>query len=130
MTPFAHIDQSDFPLVVVTYTGEKPTEENFPQYLEELTDVYRREAPFIIVFDAFKSVLPGLKYQRKQAQWMTEHLDLIEQYCLGSAFVIPQDIIRTVLKAIFAIQPPPMRYEIFATMEAGMAWAKSRSVSV
>lgn len=130
MTLFAHIDQSDFPLVIVTFTGVKPTEENFQAYLDELTEVYKKGETFMIVFDASQAVLLSLKYQRKQAQWITDHLGLIQEFCLGTAFVIPNDIIRTVLKAIFSIQQQPDPYEIFATLDAGMAWAKSRLISV
>lgn len=130
MNPYAFIDQSDFPLVTVTFTGAKATDENFQTYLEELSGIYAKEEPFIMVFDATQAVLPNIKYQRRQAQWMSEHHQSIETYCLGTAYVIPHDIIRTVLKAIFALQPQSAPYEVFATLEGGMAWARSRVVSV
>lgn len=130
MNPYAFIDQSDFPLVTVTFSGAKVTEENFQTYLDELSELYAKEEPFIMVFDASEATLPNIKYQRRQALWMAEHYQSIEAYCLGTAYVIPNDIIRTVLKAIFALQQQPSPYEVFATLEGGLAWAKSRVVSV
>lgn len=129
MTPFAHIDQTEFPLVIITFSGERPSEENFQAYLDHITKIYHREEPFIVVVDASQAVLPALKYQRQQAQWMADHLELIESYCRGTAYIIPNDIMRTLLKAIFAIQQQSVPYEIFATLEGGMAWAKSRLIS-
>ena len=130
MASYADFDQSNFPLVTITFGAVKANEENFQAYLDEMSRLYERKEPLIIIFDATNATFPGIKYQQRQAKWLADHRKTMETYCMGTAYVIPNDIIRTVLKAIFSLQQQPVPYEIFATPEGGLAWARSRLVSV
>lgn len=124
MTNYADFDRSNFPLIVVTFTGAKETDENFAVYLDGLHANYDPKKNFSLVFDATKAASPNLKYQQRQAKWMKEHEDLIQTYCLGVAYVMPNIVLRTVLKMIFAIQNNPVPFKVFGELEEGMAWAK------
>jgi hypothetical protein len=55
-------------------------------------------------------VLPGITYQKMQAKWLKEHEQLMKDYCKGTAYVLPNRIIRNVLSAIFAFQKQPVDY--------------------
>jgi hypothetical protein len=134
MTPYATFHLEDFPIVTVRFTGAKAEEENFQAYLNSLHEAYKREAPFTYIFDATQATLPGFKYQKMQADWLKENEPLMKSYCLGTAYVIPNAMIRTVLKGIFALQQQPVPYLIAGTNEEAQQWctkqielAKARS---
>jgi len=124
MEQYARVDREQFPLVVVTFTGAKPTPTNFQQYLDELYANYAPKQPFVLVFDATSAKVPGITYQKKQAEWMREHQDLIQSYCLGIAYVMPSAVIRNVLKLIFKLQNDPVPSKVFSSREEGLAWAQ------
>lgn len=126
MTPYAEVDRSQFPLVFVRFTGQEPDDERFTAYLHELTALYDAQTPLAIVFDAREATLPGLKYQKLQANWMKGHWDNMVQYCRGTAYVINNPAVRTILRMIFAIQKQPAPYEVTAAWETGRDWARER----
>jgi hypothetical protein len=122
---YANFDISDLSLVRITFTGNKPTDESFNAYLDELESLYNQRKPLGIIFDATKAVAPKLSYQKLQAQWLNEHWLLIKNYCKGTAYVIPSAPIRLVLKMIFSFQNQPVPYKIFSKMEEAVEWLNS-----
>jgi hypothetical protein len=123
MSTYASFDRSTFPLITITFTGEKETPESFEQYLDGLYQNYERQEPFSLVFDATKAPSPSLTYQQKQAAWMNKHKELIETYCRGVAYVIPNLILRNILKVIFGLQRNPAPFKVFSSVEEGKNWA-------
>lgn len=126
MEKYATIDDSNFPEVLVTFTGAKATDENFPQYMQEVKDQYERQERLAIIFDATGATTPGMKYQKQQADWLRENEQLMKDYCRGTAYVIPNPIIRTVLKGIFAFQKQPVPYNIVKSLEEARSWVASQ----
>ena len=124
MTNYADFDRSTFPLITVTFTGTKETPENFKSYLDGLLANYDRKEQFSLVFDASKASTPNPAYQQKQARWMKENESLIKTYCKGVAYVIPNPLLRGVLKFIFAVQKNPVPFKVVAKKEDGIQWAK------
>ena len=124
MTTYADFDRSNFPLIVVRFTGEEETEENFEAYLNGLYANYETKQSFSLVFDATNAADPKVKYQIKQAQWMKKHEDLIKKYCLGVAYVMPNTFLRIILKVIFSVQQNPVSFKVFEQLEQGLTWAK------
>ncbi len=119
---YAVIDKSDLSHVTVTFTGSKPTDESFDNYLDELESCYDDRKPLAMVFDATKAVTPKLKYQKLQAQWLDEHWLLLKNYCKGTAYVIPSAPIRLVLKMILSFQNQPVPYKVFPKTEEAIEW--------
>ncbi|MFP4090505.1 MAG: STAS/SEC14 domain-containing protein [Cyclobacteriaceae bacterium] len=126
MQPYVTFDMSLSPVVIITFTGNEPTEENFQAYLDETLHLYDHKEPLSIVFDATQAPLPGLKYQKMQADWLKRHEQLMKNYCRGTAYVIPNALVRGILKAIFALQKQPVPYEIFPRREEGIRWAEDQ----
>jgi len=122
MKPYAIVDSSKMPIVTVTFTGEKSTDDNFQQYLNELENCYDDRKPIAIIFDASKAVIPKSSHQKKQALWLSQHWKLMQNYCLGTAYVIPSLAIRAVLKMIFSFQNQPVPYKIFSKMGEAHSW--------
>ncbi len=124
MTNFATFDRSGFPIIIVTFTGEKENPDNFQHYLDGLLQNYDRKEPFVLVFDATHAPTPNPTYQQKQAKWMKAHEDLIKTYCRGVAYVMPNLLLRNVLKLIFGIQKNPVPFKVFGDLESGINWAE------
>lgn len=122
MKPYAIVDDSAFPEVVITLTGEKADDENFTKYLEDVLALYNRKEPLMLIFDATNATTPNVKYQKQQADWLKDQKDLMQTYCKGTAYVIPNPIIRTVLKGIFVFQTQPVPYKVVKTLEEARAW--------
>lgn len=121
-TSYAKVDQSAFPLITVTFTGEKSTNANFKAYLKELDDCYFAQQKLAIVFDATHAVVPKISHQIAQAKWLKENSTLMKEYCYGTAYVIPNKTIQWVLKMIFLLQKQSVPYEIFSTYKEAQVW--------
>jgi hypothetical protein len=77
-----------------------------------------------LIFDANNAVLPGLAYQQMQAQWLKDNTEMMQNYCVGTAYVITNVIIRNVLKAIFTFQGQPVPYLVCSTVLEAEDWVK------
>lgn len=124
MQKYATVDTAQFPTVRIAFTGNKANDENFDTYLQETRQLYDRQQQLAIIFDATNAVVPALKYQKQQADWLKDNKSLMENYCKGTAYVIPNAIIRTVLKAIFSFQKQPVPYKVVGTVEDATDWVK------
>lgn len=123
---YADFDTSDFPVVLVRFTGVASTDQNFQEYLDKLKDIYLRKEPFSIVFDAINAALPSLRHQKMQAYWLRDNKELVETYCKGTAYIILKPTTRAILKLIFAIYPQPVPYKIVVTEKDGRNWAMAQ----
>lgn len=116
------MSRTEFPLITVRFTGEAASDESFDQYLAELKENYRKREAFILLFDARKAALPKFIHQKRQAQWMKEHEALINQYCLGVAYVVAQPLIRGALRTILKLQNSPLNSRVFGDLEKARSW--------
>mgnify|MGYP001348580567 CR=1 FL=1 len=126
---FATFHRDDFPLIEIRFTGEKETDENFQAYLRGLEENYERKERVSLIFDASKALPLNPTYQLKQAKWMKQHEGLIQQYCVGVAYVIPGTLLRNTLKLIFKLQSSPTTFKVFSKHSDARAWARGLLVS-
>lgn len=126
MSKYAEIDSSDFPIIKVVFTGEAASEDNFSTYLFELKQIYLSKLPIAILFDASNAVFPGIKYQKMQAQWLKDNEQLMKSFCQGTAYVIPNFLIRNVLNTIFTFQKQPVDYKVCRTYSEAVSWIKNK----
>jgi hypothetical protein len=122
MQQYAEFDRSAFPVVKVRFTGAAAQDENFELYLQGLEESYNTKENLAIIFDASQVAVPGLRYQQRQAQWLKEKEELMRNFCAGTAYIIPNIIIRNILKAIFAFQKQPVPYTVCGTLQEAEAW--------
>jgi hypothetical protein len=64
-----------------------------------------------------------------QADWLKENKKLMQNFCLGTAYVIPNMAIRGILKMIFSFQKQPVPYKIFETEPDALIWVKGLKLS-
>jgi hypothetical protein len=123
---YAKFDQTKAPLIIIEFTGEKANVQNFANYLKGLEANYARKESIALVFDARKALDLNPLYQMKQAYWLRQNKDVIERYCQGVAYVVPNSFLRTMLGLVFKIQPSPVPFKVFENLDAGLVWATSR----
>lgn len=123
---YAVFERENFPVINITFTGIPANEENFRVYLEELYKNYEACKPLVIVFDASNAPSPSMQYQKQQAQWMKDNEALIKKYCRGIAYVVPNMVLRNVLKLIFGVQQNPVPFKVTATLEEGNKWVNQQ----
>lgn len=124
MEAYAIIDESDFPVVRIRFTGANSTDDNFQAYLDQNKACYRLGKKLAIIFDASQASIPALSHQKMQANWLKENQKLMQKYCTGTAYVIPNAAIRAILKMIFSFQKQPVPYKIFEKEEEAEIWVK------
>lgn len=121
---YAKVDTSSHPLVIVTFQDVASTDQNFNHYLNEMLNCYEKKESIAIVFDATFASIPRLAHQRMQADWLKNNQELMANFCLGTAYVVPNNGIRAVLRMIFLLQKQPVPYELFEDLESAMSWAQ------
>ena len=126
MNKYATVDSSKNSIIEVIFTGEQANDDNFPFYMQEVKAVYEQQKKVVIVFDASNAVMPALKYQKMQGDWLKENEQLMKDYCLGTAYIIPNLIIRNVLKAIFTFQKQPVDYLVCKTLNEAQIWTNEK----
>ena len=123
---YAKFDQTQAPVIIIEFTGEKANAQSFAHYLRGLEENYARQESIALVFDARKALDLNPLYQMKQAHWLRQNKELIERYCQGVAYVVPNSFLRTMLGLVFKIQPSPVPFKVFENLDVGLAWAASR----
>ena len=126
MKKYAEINTSEFPIVKVVFTGEAADATNFPFYLEEVKQAYDHKNKLSIIFDATNAVFPGIAFQKMQAQWLNDNNEMMKNFCVGTAYIIPNIIIRNVLKAIFAFQSQPVPYLVCENSAQAEQWVSEQ----
>lgn len=124
MDSYAIIDESDFPIIRIHFTGSKSSDQNFQTYLNQTKACYRFGKKLAILFDASNASIPALSHQKMQAKWLKENENLMKRFCVGTAYIIPNAAIRAILKMIFSFQKQPVPYKIFESQPEAEAWIK------
>ncbi len=128
MQPYAIVDETSFPVIRVTFTGHKSTDQNFQVYLDQTKACYRHQRTLCIIFDATQATVPALAHQKMQAKWLKENENLMKSFCAGTAYVIPNAAIRAILRVIFSFQKQPVPYHIMEHISEAEAWVKELDV--
>lgn len=129
MKSYAIVNRKMFPIVTVTFTGEKATAENFRQYLYELFLSYNERKPFSIIYSAtnkFTFPIPSNKFQQEQIDWMESHEKLIKKYCHSVVYVTSSIVTKTFLKIFLYFQEHPVQYKVVDSIQDGKNWIKEQ----
>jgi sugar/nucleoside kinase (ribokinase family) len=123
---YAEFHRAKAPLIIIEFTGEKANAQNFDVYLKGLEENYAAKEKIALVFDTRRALDLNPRYQLKQAQWLRQNKKLIEDYCQGVAYVVPNSLMRNMLGLIFKVQPSPVSFQVFETFTAALVWADAQ----
>ncbi|WP_188467305.1 STAS/SEC14 domain-containing protein [Marivirga lumbricoides] len=119
---YATINKTDPSAIIITFTGNKDTDEAFKEYLSELESCYEERVTIGLIFDASKAIIPKLKHQKEQKFWIEKHWVMIKTYCKGTAYVVPGIPMRAVLRFILSFQNQPTIYKVLPSVESAREW--------
>jgi hypothetical protein len=119
------IDESRFPLIVVTFVGSQD-EAEFSAYLEGMTAFAERRLRAVTVFDATRAGPTPATQRARQGAWLKKYRSIIQEYSCGSVFVIRSPLVRGALTAILWIAPIPGAHTVVGTLEEAERWAVER----
>ncbi|MFK7949092.1 MAG: STAS/SEC14 domain-containing protein [Saprospiraceae bacterium] len=129
MKPYAVVNREAFPIVMVTFTGEKATAENFRHYLYELFLSYNERKPFSVIYITTNKLtlpIPSSQFQQEQIEWMESHEKLIKKYCRNVVYIAPHFVIKTFLKIFLYFQKHPVPYKVIGLIKDGEDWIKKQ----
>jgi hypothetical protein len=119
------IDDSRFPLVLVTFQGPA-TDDEFDAYLGGMSRILEGRKRNVTILDARLAASPPAKQRAKQADWLKTNRVLLQQYSCGSVFIIKSTMIRGALTAILWIAPMSVPHAVVSTLEEAERWALGR----
>ena len=121
-------DDSRFPLVVVTFSGSLG-DDDFEAYLARMSGLLARRSKNVTLLDARAADSPSARQRAKQADWLKANRETLQQYSLGTVFVISSAMVRGALTAILWMSPMPAGHTVVGTLEEGEHWAYERMVA-
>lgn len=120
------LDDSQWPLVVIRFTGA-PTDEEFEEYLRLYESYLERTGRYgLVLVTEPDAPMTKSKHAKMQAQWIKDHFEILGRKCVGISFVLPGPMMRGVLKAILAMQKLPMDHTVFAREFDACQWIRDR----
>lgn len=115
--PYAIFDYSELPLIRIDFTGEKATDDNFADYLEETAAISLKAERYISIMDTSKASYLTAKYRISQGKYLEKNKERIAKKAIAAIFIAPSFLHRTVLKAIFIVKSYPSPVFIVASKE-------------
>ena len=117
--PFAQVrakEENGELKVVVRFEGQ-PSDQELDIYLNEVGNIYLRQLPFYILYDATNIGLLTPSQIKKQVNFMREHDAETRKWIKRRAIVVTSSWARTALDAIFRLKPPACDLKIVATCD-------------
>jgi hypothetical protein len=122
---FTHswLDDSQWPLLVVTYPADPPLEDVVSVF-SEVDAFYKRNSDhFAWVVDASRVQHTEAKARKATSEHEARSKDHMRQFNCGTAFIIKSTLVRGILTAIFWLAPPAYPYEIFSDLASARDWS-------
>jgi hypothetical protein len=117
------VDTSQWPLVVLTFSG-KPTDEQIAAHLKEVEErVLVRGERFVQVIDQTHGEMPSPRQRALIADHQARMEHLYRRHCRGEAYAV-SEAIRGAMIAVFWIAKPPYPYVFVDNLAAGVEWAR------
>jgi len=61
-----------------------------------------------------------------QSEWLKDNEESMKSFCVGTAYVLPNNLIRGVLKTIFKFQKQPVPYHICGNLDEAKVWISQK----
>jgi hypothetical protein len=126
-TEYAKFDDSQWPLLVIQFSCQKPNEALFKRYLDTSLFYLEKQQLYYCVFDISKVTKLEMKYISMQIKWLKQHYELLQKYSLGHIVITSNIFYRFVFRTILLFQETPMVVEIVKSTEEAINWVKQQN---
>jgi hypothetical protein len=123
---YADLDFSHNPIVIVRVNPIDPTEQQFEEYLEELTKVAYEMKNGVLIFQISNGKFLPSEKRIKIGNWLKTHTEIIKKNMHGLCYVNNSFIPMTILKGILLVNKPPVPYAVLSSENEALAWAKEK----
>ena len=110
--------------VIVRFTDTSCCEASVDSYLQNMSTVYERKEPFVVIYDATQIGRIPLTLVNKQANFMRKYDQITKKYLLRCAIVLTSEWARKTLKFLFTLKPPACDLKTFYTIDEAKNWIK------
>lgn len=107
MTHFITADESEFPIVKISFNLKEPSKEQFNEFLNCQKDLLSRKKPFVLLMDARKLGFLPAEIRIMQGTFFKDYQQPLKEYCLGASIQVSSPFVKMMIKAMMAIAPPP-----------------------
>lgn len=119
-TPFASFSVYEGLLVHIKMNSHTPTYEEFEGFLRKLGSFLEKRVKFTLYINASEMGVVPFAYALKAASFLKENRPMFKQYLLASAVFIKSELVRSLLNAVFMLQPPACPNAIVSSESKGM----------
>ena len=119
------VDDSEWPIVVVRYTGSASADD-IASYCARMDGLLARCLAHAVLVVADRSALASVARRRELTDYVIRRSDEIRRFQVAIAYVIPTPIVRGILFSLFAVVAQPTPYVVVATEEEARAWLQGR----
>jgi len=119
------VDDSQWPILVVTFTGDH-SEKTTQRFMQEMEGYYGRREPFamIVKIDSYRT--EDMRLIKPVAKWYMEHTAVFEEFGCGLAIVPPSETFRFILSSFMVLAPIPDHYSVAKDLDEALAWVAGR----
>lgn len=104
---YSTFDESEFPLVKITFNLKDPSPEHFMQFIDGQKKLLTRNKEFVLLMDARKVGFLSSEIRIMQGNFFKEYKEPLKKYCLGAVLLVSSPIVKMMLKGMMLIAPPP-----------------------
>ncbi len=123
------IDNSRFPIVIIRINPISPTDQQFDEYFNEVTQLITQMKKGVIIHILSEAKFLSADKRIKIGNLYKDHGKMLQQNLAGMGYVNSAIIPMTILKGIFLVNKPPVPYTVVSTLDEALKWAEQQTKS-
>ncbi|GCC53458.1 hypothetical protein SanaruYs_37020 [Chryseotalea sanaruensis] len=104
---YATFDESDFPIVRVTFNIKNPTLDQFKQFIDGQKKLLSYLKPFVLIMDARNVGFLSSEIRIEQGTFFKNDRERLNKYCIGAVLWVSSPIVSMMIKGMMLIEKPP-----------------------
>ena len=118
------IDDSRWPLVVVSWLGTTVTASEIDRFLQKGDEHLARREPYVALHDGVRATGIDAAQRKRLAAHVDANRAALAKYCVAAAIVASSPIVRGIVTAVNWMSPPPMSQRVFGTRANAESWLR------
>jgi hypothetical protein len=120
------VDDSQLPLVKISFPGKPLEEADLVQYLAEFEAIFERKTKFLLFIDTTQLLNPRPAFFKRQISFLKERKPLFAKYAIASAVILDKPFVKTLVDTLLFFYTPASEVKTFPNATAAMNWAHAK----